>query len=422
MIVQSWREVNSFRASIGAAFAGPYFDVKAPRIFRREGLVSVSLQSPFQQSVSGNRERIPGVDGLRAIAALIVIANHWYFNYYRQQEGPIGIIGVTIFFVISGYLITGILLRTRESGDGLSRNIITFYVKRSIRIIPIYYITITVGILAGLACFVQVSPAWYYFYVCNFRPLFGLFDFGAAGHFWSLAVEEQFYLVWPLLMLVVPRAALLPVILGLIVFSPVTICLELMANWHIGAIYMFPLSHCSALGAGALLAFVHERAKDEAIPASRPLLEIALCALVIVAVFDYRTGTAGFASMISATTMFLVILMSVCCIDSFRRGRGGIWTRALNVKPMVYLGQISYGLYVFHNFMPSLFIGTKYTPFGKPHSTNLLVYTVALLLVSTASWHLIEQPLNKRRNQAAEAAINVFARLKSRRRAPAGGA
>jgi len=371
----------------------------------------MGFQTPFAESGQDGRGRIPGIDGLRAIAALIVIANHWYFNYYRQVEGPIGIIGVTIFFVISGYLITGILLRSREDDGGWRSSLTAFYVKRSIRIIPIYYLTITVGVLAGVAGFVHLSPAWYYFYVSNFLPLFGVFDFGHAGHFWTLAVEEQFYLVWPLLMLALPSRALLPAILGLIVFSPVTICLELMAKWPLGAIYMFPLSHCSALGAGALLAFIHGRAKDEAIPASRPLLEISLCALAIVAVFDYRTGTADFASMISATTLFLTVLTTACCIDSFKRGRGGVWTKALNLRPMAYLGQISYGLYVYHNFMPALFVGTKYTPIGKPHSTNLVVYAIALLAISMASWHLLEKPLNKRRNRAAQAVAALSSRL-----------
>lgn len=165
----------------------------------------------------------PELDGIRGIALLAVMLSHGgpliaktnlLSKLFVYAMIP-GWSGVELFFVLSGFLITGILLRTRSAANYFS----SFYARRFLRIFPIYYLTLTVGLL-----FTIHNPWWssmlppgktriaYYFYVQNW-PIFwqhGLFlKTNAFGHFWSLAVEEQFYLVWPMVIWLLPENALI---------------------------------------------------------------------------------------------------------------------------------------------------------------------------------------------------------------------
>ena len=153
----------------------------------------------------------PALDGTRAIAALLVLVFH------AMQEGlPLpklvnfGQTGVDLFFVLSGFLITSILLAARPRDWSEVR---TFYARRSLRIFPLYYLALC---FCALFLFPVNWPFW--IYLENFWMSAGR-EVAGPGHLWSLAVEEQFYLVWPCLVLFVPRRFLLKILTGLIVFS-----------------------------------------------------------------------------------------------------------------------------------------------------------------------------------------------------------
>jgi peptidoglycan/LPS O-acetylase OafA/YrhL len=161
-----------------------------------------------------DRERDPRLDGVRGIAILLVLVYHltlyggmapngpFLDRLWRTWTLPLGL-GVDLFFVLSGFLITGILLDTKDGPDYF-RN---FYARRFLRIFPLYYATLAATFLLIPA--VRLDAVWYWTYLINYRFAdVGWPRVAYLGHFWTLAVEEQFYLVWPALVFFVPRRVL----------------------------------------------------------------------------------------------------------------------------------------------------------------------------------------------------------------------
>src|SRR5262249_40880734 len=152
---------------------------------------------------------MPQLDGLRAVAVLAVVAHHTLPGPLVDALNP-GAAGVRLFFVLSGFLITGILLGCRESmaQQGAGQALASFYARRFLRIFPLYYFALAVVLLAGVQE-ARDGAAWHLAYLSN---VYGVRQgwLGSLAHFWSLAVEEQFYLVWPALVLSLPRPWLGP--------------------------------------------------------------------------------------------------------------------------------------------------------------------------------------------------------------------
>jgi len=162
----------------------------------------------------------PQLDGLRAIAVTFVLIHHWI-----SPRLGFGIIGVQLFFVLSGFLITGILLRERrgvESGrQSIGFSVRQFYARRFLRIFPLYYACLALFVVLD-RFEIRKSLVWFACYLSNvFFFLKGEFG-GPFSHFWSLAVEEQFYLFWPWIVLLAPRKRLLAILVGAIVLAPLT--------------------------------------------------------------------------------------------------------------------------------------------------------------------------------------------------------
>src|SRR5579885_3225639 len=172
---------------------------------------------------------IPALDGLRGIAILLVLWFH--FRGYLGGEpiqctlaiiGEFGWIGVDLFFVISGFLITRILLQTKEKPDYFR----SFYTRRALRIFPLYYASLAVLFLAPMSFMSHSLPVahdrlWFWIYLANWNPLFEQIRPGSAAHFWSLSVEEQFYLVWPLLVWALSRKQFERVVMLVICTAPI---------------------------------------------------------------------------------------------------------------------------------------------------------------------------------------------------------
>jgi peptidoglycan/LPS O-acetylase OafA/YrhL len=181
-----------------------------------EGPEAKDREAPLHHS-----RRLPALDELRAVAVLMVFAFHsyvlvenplapapaWYGALFRSLWS-----GVDLFFVLSGFLISGILLDTREQPGMLK----TFYLRRTLRIFPLYYATLLLWFVllrplwspSGQFQAMEAAQGWFWSYSFNIRaalygPIPSFFD-----HFWSLAVEEQFYLIWPLTILLLPKRAL----------------------------------------------------------------------------------------------------------------------------------------------------------------------------------------------------------------------
>ncbi len=150
------------------------------------------------------KDYIPQFDSLRAIAVLLVIVHHWVPENSILNYTPNGPLGVNIFFVLSGFLITGILLKSKKQVEthGLARKTVfrNFYIRRTLRIFPIYYLLLIVlWYLKDPS--IQKDGVYYFTYTSNFLFYSEQFFPGRLAHLWPLAVEEQFYIIWPFLII-----------------------------------------------------------------------------------------------------------------------------------------------------------------------------------------------------------------------------
>ena len=356
---------------------------------------------------------IPGLDGLRAIAFLLVFALH---TDYLQ----IGWVGVQFFFVLSGFLITGILLDMKES---LPRRqyFSKFYGRRFLRIFPLYYFYLLLmsGVTAWLASIpyrpnymrIFLDQVWYAaIYVYDF--FFGTISFRHShflDHFWSLSVEEQFYIFWPLLILLVPERSLKKLFVGFIVLGPVFRIVFYFIH-HSGifrflgdpaalAIYPLPFSHIDSFAFGAYLSrYSLPRAKQQffALLGILPVIGyvsqyIATREIGAVSAFGYPLLLPEAYQFIWAYTLLnYFFAITICAV-----AKDGMFLRFLEGRAVRYLGKISYGLYVYH--FPIVWFSGRIADLGvkepllKPLSA--LIAFAATLLLASLSYSLMEKPL-----------------------------
>ncbi len=325
--------------------------------------------------------RLRQIDSLRAFAVLAVLVHHFLpVNKLIPDDFlTLGLLGVRFFFTLSGFLITGILLRGQTFG--------TFYLRRAIRIFPAFYLCLLVLIVLGVSD-VRQYYLWHFFYLSNVLFTFNQGLAPETGHFWTLAVEEQFYLVWPWLVLKTnPRHSWkLPVIA--IVFTLVyKTVIAFTVGGHLAG-GLLPFACLDSLGLGGLLAcFDH----DERLKPYRSLLlrvGLAIGSLIVAGQFIlymWGRGTRVFLSTgylgVSLVFMWLV-----------GKAADGKLPRIIEARPLVYTGKISYGIYLWHNFMPALAIWLVGYKLGT--WTSAAFATLLTFLVAATSWILVESPLN----------------------------
>ncbi|GLW28867.1 acyltransferase family protein [Actinoplanes regularis] len=321
------------------------------------------------------------VEGLRAVAVLLVVLGHAGVPFAAG-----GYVGVDVFFVISGFLITSLLLREAAGGRISIRR---FYARRALRLLPAAALVLVSTLIAarfwlpsirmGELARDALSATGY---VANLRFASTGTDYLNADappspfqHFWSLAVEEQFYLVWPLLLLLPKRKHLL---IGLVAASFVAGVLE--TERSVSWAYFGPHTRAWELGVGALLALF--AARLQRVPGLRngwlggaglvTILTAALC-------FDDSTRYPGFAALLPVAGAAAVLA-------------GGL--RPLGARPLQFVGRLSYGWYLWH--WPVLLIGPG--ALGVDPSLPLaLVLSVAALGLAWVTYHLVENPLRHNR-------------------------
>ncbi|HMF35300.1 MAG TPA: acyltransferase [Isosphaeraceae bacterium] len=345
--------------------------------------------------------RIPELDGLRGLAALTVVVFHLY-----PTVMPFGWAAVDLFFTLSGFLITGIIL---EQGDE-PRFLRTFYVRRSLRIWPIYYVTIAALLLAGNVSWHCWLPFALYLQNTDFylMPLEGMRekvftpDWAMLNHAWSLAVEEQFYLIWPGLVLLAGRRRVRALTFGCLVGS-------VTARWA-GYPSSILITRCDGLALGALLASVLHRpeiASDAARrAATQPWLRAAGAGLTLLSLWlawGWWEGRIrlplGFrmdappAEVLSVSLIAFVIVALVAVETGHRR------LAPLRWKPLRDLGTISYGVYLYHCIV--LHSVEAILPHAMPGYRALegLLTLGFTLAVASLSWRLIERPVLKLKNR-----------------------
>ncbi|HEU4649060.1 MAG TPA: acyltransferase [Gemmatimonadales bacterium] len=358
-------------------------------------------------------DRLAGLDGLRGLAILLVLMNNMYDGPASQRlDGVVlhafksGYVGVDLFFVLSGFLITGILYSTRGD-DRYFRN---FYARRFLRIFPLYYgfLALWLFLVPRLGVFTNAEAHalserqwWYWTYLANVNV--GL-ELGPAGaeprHFWSLAVEEQFYLVWPLIVAVASRRRLIQICAGLVAAAALlrTFWLYLAPTQLTHQlVYTLTAARMDSLALGALVALLIRSVRGrETLLRWAPRVGIAGCA-VLGAIFVWQRGLRGAWFSAVGFTVVALVAASAIVLSVTRPDDAGI-NRVLAWPLLRRLGQYSYGIYVLHGslFAVAVRLGLPHELallFGSPLAAALgrwLVLALASVGLAALSWHAYE--------------------------------
>lgn len=357
---------------------------------------------------------LPALDGLRGFAILLVLAHN--FNIIELPSGPldhvvnfalnIGWIGVQLFFVLSGFLITRILLQTQNSPNYYE----AFFGRRVLRIFPLYYGTLFVAFivlpLLGRASAElthdQAQQAWLWLYLSNWSGLLN-FESHVFPHFWSLAIEEQFYLLWPLL---VHRRSALQVWRLCLIVAVVSLTMRLAMLWQhadVGSIYTYTVCRMDALALGAAVAaLLRLPGAAERWYALRDRLvwsALGLWAAGFVAMHGYpRTSPLGQTLGYSwLAGVFAMAVLAAACTGQ-PGSAASWWEWVLKTKPLHTLGKHSYAMYVFHKPLHDWIGKPLLRHFGlmtAPSSANAVAYfliaSFTTLAAAVVSYHSFEK-------------------------------
>lgn len=326
---------------------------------------------------------IHSLDGLRGIAALMVMEFHFFQTYPIEGTGiwkwllqltVFGQTGVDLFFVLSGFLITRILLATRDRPDYF----ISFYFRRALRIFPLYYFALIVYYFIFLPFMQEPTPVlkhqwWYWCYLQNIPDTFTTLRAVGPGHFWSLAVEEHFYLVWPFVIFLVPRQRVA-------LFCYLALILAFLSRWfllsqEIGVFYFTPC-RIDALAIGALLA-TWER-DGSLFHRTRFFLFCGIVLALALTSMMIAYGSQGRSEV--QLFKFLAFALFYGCVLGILRNKGEAPIPFLSTHVLRWTGKISYGLYVYHPFV--------YTSV-RHWLDNCLIPKPILFIVCFASTYLV---------------------------------
>jgi len=379
---------------------------------------------PEPEPAARDAARIGELDGLRALVLLVPIF-HFSIEAARSWSpaaalpvylvGVAGVVGLDVFFVLSGFLITGILLDAKGA-TGYFRS---FYVRRAFRILPLYYgflllylvvLPLLVPWDAGMRLDV-VDQLPYWTYVVNVPYAFHGPLAAYTGHIWSLAVEEQFYLVWPLAVCWLRTAALRRLVLACLVLTVAVRYGLAAALPDTQAFYALTPARLDGLMLGALLAIARRDAAGWS-HVSRSLRRagpFALLALVasIVALSRQSAGFDAPSAFLATLTLTGSAYFAAAVVAAVLERRGGMWRHLLTSRPARQVGTYSYGIYLLHNPLGHVLgqAGVWSRPIAGAGIGETALYTASMTLLSivvaATSWHLMEKPLLRLRPRQA---------------------
>jgi peptidoglycan/LPS O-acetylase OafA/YrhL len=363
---------------------------------------SVVHMTTVQPVALAHTSHRPQLDALRCFAVCGVLIAHFYQPVLSALAAAVdpGFLGVRLFFVLSGFLITGILLDARDAADatgGARVGVLgRFYARRVLRIFPLYYAIVLGGLLVAMPRAREAWP-WLLGYASNFYGLLTQRSVGYYGHFWTLAVEEQFYIVWPWLVLFAPRRWIAPIMVSAILSA--VVYRELVGDllftqrgWD-----QMPVNCLDTLGVGALLALVF---RDGPSPErlQRILRNFVLpIGLVSFLLLNWHASQTGNARLLVAGHELAFAFICCWLIAGAYRGFRGPAARLLEARPLVYLGRISYGIYAYHLLVP-VSLAKAFGAFGwslPPHGlARLAIAGAVTIAIAAVSWHFFEAPIN----------------------------
>ncbi|MEZ5294112.1 MAG: acyltransferase [Vicinamibacterales bacterium] len=298
-------------------------------------------------TASGDRRYVPQLDGLRAVSVAAVAYSHWLPAY--QVGVPFGA-GVHLFFVLSGLLITRILLGLRDE-PARGRAVVRFYLRRALRLFPAFYTVLGLAWLAGVPLVAATWP-WHAAYLSNVYIARQAAWQGHLSHFWSLAVEEQFYLVWPWLVVWAPARWLGPIFVATVAAGPLARTAAAARGLSEPFWALVPAGSADSLGAGALVAWTlwAPRTRDRA----RPIWGWA-CVAGLGLWLGMRVVEAGGFLLPAAVAAWRQVAQAAVFAWIVHRawdGVGGLPGRVLSHPAAIAIGRISYGIYLVHAFAP----------------------------------------------------------------------
>jgi peptidoglycan/LPS O-acetylase OafA/YrhL len=336
----------------------------------------------------------PALDGVRGIAVISVMAFHAHLSFAKG-----GFAGVDIFFTLSGFLITALLLREAEEAGRISLRL--FYIRRALRLVPALTALLVVMVVYPRAFSMTREQAntavgVAALYMTNWAQGLGLVDMTNLAHTWSLAIEEQFYLVWPPVVALVVALGLRREWLILVATAGIVGAAAMRLVLWTGAgawvrLYNGLDTRIDALLVGALAAMLYTRLPARGLAHPRALrVAVVLAALPLlaaVAYFDHVDQAFYFGGSLIVAVCTAVVLVGVLTA-------GGPVATLLAWAPLVWLGRISYGLYLWHYpLIAGMFDESRLARLGVPAVLFLPIHVASSLAVATASFYLLERPL-----------------------------
>ncbi|MBC1485028.1 acyltransferase family protein [Listeria seeligeri] len=351
-----------------------------------------------------SRKYVPSIDGLRALAVIAVIAYHLNFSWAKG-----GFIGVDIFFVLSGYLITNILLTQWEKTQTLQLK--QFWLRRFRRLIPAVYIMIVVVVIFAvlfhpeilknlrgdaIASFFYVSNWWFIFHNVSYFDSFGMPS--PLKNLWSLAIEEQFYMIWPVFLFAFLRwvknpKLLLKIVIGLGLLSAIWMTILYDPGTDPSRVYYGTDTRAFDLLAGCALAFVwpFNRLSPVVPKRSKAALNIA-GTISILLFFVFTAFVSEYQPFLYRGGLLFVAIIGVTMIATISHPASYL-SKIFSFKPLRWIGTRSYGIYLWH--YPIITLTTPVFEVGQPNIWRAILQVAATFIIAELSFRFVETPIRK---------------------------